>query len=51
MYKRQSYSRSFDVSAIRQEEIRAAYKNGVLELTLPKKEAAPAPTARAIEIE
>ena len=46
-----SYSRSFDVSAIRQEEIRAAYKNGVLELTLPKKEAAPAPTARAIEIE
>lgn len=46
-----SYSRSFDVSTIRQEEIKAAYKNGVLELTLPKKEAAPAPAARAIEIE
>ena len=34
-----------------EEEIKAAYKNGVLELTLPKKEAAPAPAARAIEIE
>ena len=44
-----SYSRSFDVSTIRQEEIKAAYKNGVLELTLPK-QAAQVPQARRIEI-
>ena len=46
-----SYSRSFDVSAIQQDKIRASYKDGVLELTLPKKEAAPLPERHAIEIE
>lgn len=38
-----SYSRSFDVSTIRQEEIKAAYKNGVLELTRPKRRLRPRP--------
>lgn len=46
-----SYSRSFDVSQIQQDGIRASYKDGVLELTLPKKEAKPLPERRAIEIE
>ncbi len=46
-----AYRRSFDVSGIRQDGIRAAYKDGVLELTLPKKEAAPEPQRRAISIE
>ena len=46
-----SYSRSFDVSGIRTEDIKAAYKDGVLELTLPKKQAAPAPANRTIAIE
>lgn len=34
-----SYSRSFNVSGIRGEDITAAYENGVLQLTLPKQEA------------
>lgn len=33
-----SYKRSFDVSGIQTESITASYQNGVLELTLPKKE-------------
>ena len=44
-----SFSRSFDVSGVNTEHIGAAYKNGVLELTLPK-QAARAPQARRIEI-
>ena len=32
-----SFSRSFDVSGVDTEHISAAYKNGVLELTLPKR--------------
>ena len=44
-----SFSRSFDVSGVDTEHISAAYKNGVLELTLPK-QAARAPQARRIEI-
>lgn len=32
-----SFSRSFDVSGIKADGIKADYKNGVLELTLPKK--------------
>lgn len=44
-----SFSRSFDVSGVDTEHIGAAYKNGVLELTLPK-QAARAPQARRIEI-
>lgn len=45
-----AYSRSFDLSGIRTDEIRARYDNGVLQLVLPKQEELP-PTARQIEIE
>ena len=34
-----SFSRSFDLSGIRSDEITASYKDGVLSLTLPKAEA------------
>ena len=34
-----SYQRNFDISAINNEGIEAEYKNGILYLTLPKKEA------------
>ncbi|MBR0090634.1 MAG: Hsp20/alpha crystallin family protein [Lachnospiraceae bacterium] len=36
-----SYKRSFRVDGLNQDDIRAQYKNGVLTLTLPKKEALP----------
>ena len=45
-----SFSRSFDVSGIQEDHITAAYNNGVLELTLPKK-VEQAPAARTIEIQ
>lgn len=45
-----SYSRRFDVSQIDTENIRAAYDNGVLKLTLPKKSQIQ-PAARRLEIE
>ena len=45
-----SFSRSFDLAGIDSEGITAAYKNGVLELTLPKQRAE-APVARRIAIE
>ena len=45
-----SFSRSFDVSTVKTDEIKAAYKNGVLKLTLPKKENAE-PARKQIEIE
>ena len=44
-----SFSRSFDVSGIDQEHIEAAYNDGILTLTLPKK-AAEVPAARRLEI-
>ncbi len=34
-----SYARSFDVSGIKAEDIRASYSDGVLRLTMPKKTA------------
>ncbi len=44
-----SYTRSFDISNIKADEISASYNNGVLELTLPKAE--PSKTqAKTIEI-
>lgn len=46
-----SFSRSFDVSDIRTADITAAYENGVLRLTLPKKEQAAVETAKKIAIE
>ena len=45
-----SYSRSFDVTGIDTEKIGAKYENGVLTLTLPKKEST-LPAARKLEIE
>lgn len=45
-----SYSRSFDISGIKADEIKAKYDNGVLRLTMPKKTVA-APEARRIELE
>lgn len=45
-----SYSRSFDVSAIKTGEITAAYKDGVLTLVLPKKKEETAST-RNLEIQ
>ncbi len=44
------YSRQFDVSAIDTEHIKAKYDNGVLQLTLPKKQET-LPEARHLEIE
>lgn len=40
------FSRSFDVTSIDTDSIKAAYKDGVLELTLPKKQAATPPSRR-----
>ena len=45
-----SYSRSFDVSGIRADEISASYEGGVLELKMPKKEAQ-VPASRQISIQ
>lgn len=45
-----AYSRSFNVSGIRGEDITAAYQNGVLQLTLPKQETQ-VPQTRRIEIQ
>lgn len=44
------YSRQFDVSGIKTDEIKAKYDNGVLKLTLPKKED-DAPKSKTLEIE
>lgn len=46
-----SFSRSFDISSIRADGISAAYDNGVLTLTLPKKEQTPVQTSRRLEIQ
>ncbi len=43
------FARSFDVSEVDAENIKAVYNDGVLTLTLPKK-AAVAPAARRVEI-
>lgn len=45
-----SYRRSFDLTGIDAEGIKARYENGVLRLTLPK-QAAQLPKARQLEIE
>ena len=45
-----SYSRSFDVSGIDVDRISAAYTDGVLSLTLPKKVETP-PASRRLEIQ
>lgn len=43
------FSRSFDMTGIRTEDVAAAYENGVLKLTLPKKQET-LPTVRKLEI-
>lgn len=45
-----SFTRSFEVSGIREEDIAAAYENGVLILTLPKR-GEPEPQSRKIAIQ
>ncbi len=45
-----AFSRSFDISGIRGEEISAAYEDGVLKLTLPKQTRA-VPASRRLEIQ
>ena len=45
-----SFSRSFDISGIRGEEISAAYEDGVLKLTLPK-QTKTVPASRRLEIQ
>ncbi len=45
-----SFSRSFDISNINGDGITAAYEDGVLKLTLPKREEKPQ-TSRKLEIE
>ena len=45
-----SYSRSFDLSGVKADEIKAKYENGVLKLTMPKKDKN-LPEARHLEIE
>lgn len=44
-----SYSRSFDLTGIKSDEITASYDNGVLSLILPKEEEIK-PTSRRLEI-
>ena len=44
------YARSFDLSGVDQENIKAKYDNGVLTLTLPKKQEV-LPQSRRLEIE
>jgi len=46
-----SMRRSFNVEGIREDDITAEFRDGVLKLTLPKQEAKPIPEARAIQIQ
>lgn len=43
-------SRAFNVEGIRQDDIQAAYQDGVLQLTLPKEQPQPKETKRSIVI-
>ena len=45
-----SYSRSFNISGVDADQIKAKYENGVLKLTLPKKQVT-LPEGRRLEIE
>lgn len=45
-----SICRSFDISGVKADEIRASFENGVLKLVMPKKEAS-LPSSRRLEIE
>ena len=46
-----SYSRSFRVANVTHEDIRASYKNGILEVTFPKRDSLPEKEAKKIEIQ
>ncbi len=46
-----SYSRSFDISGIKADQISASYKHGVLSLKLPKDEQKKLDSGRQIQIE
>lgn len=46
-----SFRRDFDISNIKADDIKARYHNGVLTLTMPKKETAPPKHGRTLEIE
>lgn len=46
-----SYSRSFRVANVLHEDIHAAYNNGVLEVTFPKRDSLPEKEAKKIEIQ
>lgn len=46
-----SYARSFDVSAVKTDEIVAKYQDGILSLVLPKQEEEPLPPSRQIAIQ
>ena len=43
--------RSFNVEGIREDDITAEFKDGVLKLTLPKQETKALPETKAIEIQ
>lgn len=45
-----SFTRSFDISNVKSEEINANYNNGILELDLPKRNIVPPKEVRKIEI-
>lgn len=45
-----AFSRSFDISSVKADEIKASYKNGVLKLTMPKRDNA-VPFSRKLEIQ
>lgn len=45
-----SYSRSFDISNVKSEEITGSYENGVLKLVLPKRNPETTPTSRRLDI-
>lgn len=45
-----SYSRQYDISGVKADEIKAKYENGVLKLTLPKRDEI-LPASRRLEIE
>ena len=46
-----SFRRSFDISNVKADEIKAKYHNGVLTLTMPKKETSLPKGGRTLEIE
>lgn len=46
-----TYCRSFDISNVKSDEITGSYDNGVLKLTLPKKNPTQAPTSRRVDIQ